>query len=52
MSFAARFHVGALIAYDDDDELRRASCGDNHHDPEPCTRCWLTICDYKREETR
>ena len=58
MSFPARFpgtcvdcgayyHVGDPTTRADDDEgWVHASCADTDHpDPEPCTRCWLTICD-------
>ena len=45
----ARFHAGALIAAAPDDEgWAHASCAETMDDPEPCTRCWLTICDCER----
>ena len=46
-----RFHVDDPITRADDDEgWVHASCADTDHpDPEPCTQCWLTICDCDRD---
>ena len=47
----ARFHAGDPVDRADDDEgWVHASCADTDHpDHEPCTRCWLTICDCEDE---
>ena len=40
----ARYHAGDPIDLAGDDEgWVHVSCADT--DPEPCTECWLTICD-------
>ena len=44
-----RYHVGDPITNADDDEgWVHESCGDPTDDREPCTQCWLTICDCER----
>jgi len=46
----ARFHAGDPITDADDDEgWVHASCAEDHPDPEPCLRCWLTICDCDKD---
>ena len=45
----ARFHAGDPIARADDDEgWVHTSCDDPTDDREPCTRCWLTICECEQ----
>ena len=42
----AYYHAGDPIDRADDDEgWVHASCAD----PEPCTECWLTICDCEEK---
>ena len=46
----ARIHVGDPITSADDDEgWMHASCDDPTDDREPCTQCWLTICDCDKD---
>lgn len=46
---SGRIRLGDVIEYDDDHEgpvhAQCVTTFDADDDPEPCPRCWLTICD-------